>query len=70
MTVRKAYNLWCDACGPTGPAFDVQAWPEYQTAAEVRAAARREGWRRGPNGEDLCPEHAENPTLVPAEGTP
>lgn len=61
MSIMKAYNLRCDRCDADGlpePVYDMTTWPRWQTAAEVRKAARRAGWRRGPNGEDLCPDHA------------
>lgn len=34
--------------------------PEGSTASATRKNARREGWRYL-NGDDYCPEHADNP---------
>ena len=64
MTVAKAYNLWCDhpECRDDRDAFDSDTWPSYQTAAEIRRAARKAGWRRTADGDDLCPEHPKGST--------
>lgn len=63
MTVLKAYNLHCDhdECSTDGVpagAFDLDQWPKWQSAAEVRAAAKRAGWTRNRDGKDLCPDHS------------
>lgn len=61
MTAIKAFNLVCDhpECAEYGleGAFDLDQWPRYQSASEVRAVAKRAGWKRTREGKDICPHH-------------
>lgn len=66
MTAIKAYNLWCNHpdCSRHGAAtfFDYSGWPSWQTAAEVRAMAKIDGWKRTRDGQDICPAHTTDLT--------
>lgn len=63
MTAIKAFNLTCDhpECAEHGieGAFDLNQWPHYQTASEVRTAAKKAGWTRTSDGKDMCPRHSQ-----------
>ena len=57
MTIRKTFDVQCDADGCLATEFGMTGYTT-PNAGGARKAVREKGWRhRG--GLDLCPEHAE-----------
>jgi hypothetical protein len=69
----SAFRFWelsCDAPITVNGQPDICGAPSEATDRYLRAAraeARREGWTRGPDGEDYCPQHPAGGKLVTYE---
>jgi len=54
VSVTKQTTIWCD--GKTDEGHSCMVWVQVSDPpSRIRQRLKREGWTRGPDGDDYCP---------------